>query len=145
MHGLPVGLQRYVTGCNGGYYQKWYYDPSVMTALRQRATDLCLTVRSGQPVMRSCSASASAAFWHVESDLSPAIRNNPFHLCPTSRHCGSSVAGWLSRRSREAGVGVKPVPRGIGDGDLANGMLDRVVTHCVQLNVPCGELLRAGG
>ncbi|MFG2603201.1 ricin-type beta-trefoil lectin domain protein [Streptomyces sp. NPDC048514] len=67
----------YVTTCNYGYYQEWYYDPEVpKTALRQRATGLCLTVRSGQPAMRSCSASDPAAFWHVESSTTLAIRND---------------------------------------------------------------------
>ncbi|MDQ0904207.1 hypothetical protein QFZ22_000192 [Streptomyces canus] len=56
----------YVTGCNGSTYQTWYFDPDVpKTALRQRASGLCLTVRSGGPVMRACNASDPAAFWHV--------------------------------------------------------------------------------
>jgi hypothetical protein len=68
----------YVTTCNSGYYQAWNYDPDVpKTALRQRATGLCLTVRSGQPAMRACNASDPAAFWHVtDGSTGLAIRND---------------------------------------------------------------------
>lgn len=57
----------YVTTYNYDAYQDWYWDNAIAhTALRQRATKLCLTLRNGQPTMKPCSAADQAALWAID-------------------------------------------------------------------------------
>lgn len=61
------GFGVYLTDCNGGGYQTWYWDDALdYTALRQKATGLCLTVRSGLLAMKPCLAGDKAAYWSVQ-------------------------------------------------------------------------------
>lgn len=56
----------YVTGCNYGGYQTWYWDnATASTALRQKGTGLCLTARNGLIAMKPCLADDAAAYWYV--------------------------------------------------------------------------------
>lgn len=73
----------YVTGCNWGGYQTWYWDDGISyTALRQKATGLCLTARNGLIAMKPCLADDSAAYWSVDVDLEGAlIKNSVTHTC----------------------------------------------------------------
>ncbi|MDQ0605496.1 hypothetical protein QF037_009929 [Streptomyces canus] len=66
----------YVTGCNYGGYQTWYWDTgTAFTALRQKGTGLCLTARNGLIAMKPCSADDTAAYWKMEGDSSLMIKN----------------------------------------------------------------------
>jgi hypothetical protein len=56
----------YVFGCNNGDYQRWHWDDDVeVTALRQVATRLCLTLRNDQLTMKPCAAADTAATWFI--------------------------------------------------------------------------------
>ncbi|MCY0943826.1 RICIN domain-containing protein [Streptomyces antarcticus] len=50
----------YVTGCNDGPYQKWWYnrDAGPNTALAQDATSKCLGVTNGRTTMSKCRGTA---------------------------------------------------------------------------------------
>jgi hypothetical protein len=75
----------YVFGCNYSDYQKWHWDNDLeYTALRQKATGLCLTVRNDQPTMKPCLAADQAAYWQVGSDYpygGRLIQNSVTHKC----------------------------------------------------------------
>ncbi|MFI6730531.1 RICIN domain-containing protein [Streptomyces sp. R-74717] len=73
----------YTFGCNYGDYQTWYWnDDYEYTALRQKATGLCLTLRNGQLTMKPCAAADQAAFWNVTNSPSGAlIKNAVSHKC----------------------------------------------------------------
>ncbi|MFG2721520.1 ricin-type beta-trefoil lectin domain protein [Streptomyces sp. NPDC048416] len=74
----------YVFGCNYGDYQSWYWDNSIAyTALRQRATGLCLTARNGLIAMKQCLADDAAALWSVQKDdtVGALIKNSVTHTC----------------------------------------------------------------
>lgn len=74
----------YVTDCNYGGYQTWYWDYSITyTALRQKATGLCLTARSGLIAMKPCLADDEAAYWSVQGDslLGYLIKNSVTRTC----------------------------------------------------------------
>ncbi|KJK38264.1 hypothetical protein UK15_18650 [Streptomyces variegatus] len=59
----------YAFGCNKTAYQWWYWDDDYeVTALRQKATRLCLTLRNGVLTMKPCNADDDAAMWFVSSD-----------------------------------------------------------------------------
>lgn len=77
------GFGVYVTGCNWGGYQTWYWDDGLdYTALRQKATGLCLTARSGLIAMKPCLADDRAAYWSVQVDAEGAlIKNSVTHTC----------------------------------------------------------------
>jgi hypothetical protein len=70
----------YVTRCNYDEYQVWYWDNAIAhTALRQRATKLCLTLRNGQPTMKPCAAADQAALWAI--DATSQIKNKVSGTC----------------------------------------------------------------
>ncbi|MEV6954192.1 RICIN domain-containing protein [Streptomyces sp. NPDC051183] len=74
----------YVTTCNYDSYQVWYWDNAIAhTALRQRATKLCLTLRNGQPTMKPCAAADQAALWAVDdtSTAGALIKNKVSGRC----------------------------------------------------------------
>ncbi|MFJ7266319.1 RICIN domain-containing protein [Streptomyces sp. NPDC099050] len=75
----------YVTRCNYDAYQVGYWDDNAIahTALRQRATELCLTLRNGQPAMKACSAADRAALWAVDdtSTAGALIKNEVSGTC----------------------------------------------------------------
>ncbi|WP_177181523.1 RICIN domain-containing protein [Streptomyces sp. TLI_105] len=74
----------YVTGCNYGDYQTWYWDNSLpKTALRQKATGLCLTARNGLIAMKQCLADDQAAYWSVQKDatVGALIKNSVTNTC----------------------------------------------------------------
>lgn len=77
-------LGPYVTTCNYDDYQVWYWDNAIAhTALRQRASKPCLTLRNGQPTMKSCAAADQAALWAID-DTSAAgalIKNKVSGTC----------------------------------------------------------------
>lgn len=72
----------YVTTCNGGDYQRWYWNNNIAhTALRQAATRLCLTVRNGQPTMKPCAATDQAALWAIDRFGLRTIKNKVSGQC----------------------------------------------------------------
>jgi hypothetical protein len=74
----------YVTDCNKGAYQTWYWDYSITyTALRQKATGLCLTARNGLIAMKPCLADDEAAYWSVQGDSISGrlIKNSVTNTC----------------------------------------------------------------
>ncbi|WP_273634089.1 RICIN domain-containing protein [Streptomyces muensis] len=74
----------YVFGCNGTTYQQWYWDDDYeVTALRQRATGLCLTLRNGQLTMKNCLADDAAAMWFIDT---------------SSHSAGATITNYVSRK-----------------------------------------------
>ncbi|MCX4538145.1 RICIN domain-containing protein (plasmid) [Streptomyces sp. NBC_00841] len=72
----------YVFGCNHTDYQMWYWaEGDEYTALRQKATKLCLTVRNDQPTMKPCAAADQAAVWQISSSNPRLIQNSATHKC----------------------------------------------------------------
>lgn len=73
----------YVTDCNFGGYQTWYWDDGRnYTALRQKATGLCLTARNGLIAMKPCLADDAAAYWSVQVGAEGAlIKNSATQTC----------------------------------------------------------------
>jgi Ricin-type beta-trefoil lectin domain len=74
----------YVLGCNWGDYQTWYWDDSnAYTALRNKATGVCLTARNGLLAAKPCLADDAAAYWRVtKNDVSVAqIKNSVTGTC----------------------------------------------------------------
>lgn len=74
----------YVTTCNWGAYQTWYWDDELTyTALRQKATGLCLTARNGLIAMKPCLADDLAAYWSVDYDvdLGALVKNSVTKTC----------------------------------------------------------------
>ncbi|WP_030186681.1 RICIN domain-containing protein [Streptomyces sp. NRRL S-813] len=74
----------YVIQCNWGDYQTWYNDDALAyTALRQKATGLCLTARNGLLAMKPCLADDPAAYWRVTKDnwLVAQIKNSVTGTC----------------------------------------------------------------
>ncbi|MFB8273514.1 RICIN domain-containing protein [Streptomyces sp. NPDC055955] len=74
----------YVFGCNFTSYQKWYWnDEFEYTALRQKATGLCLVSRNGQATMKPCSAADDAALWTITPNEvdGATIKNAVSHKC----------------------------------------------------------------
>ena len=59
----------YLTSCNSGDFQEWIWnnDPDSVTALRQVASRLCLTLRNDQLAMKPCAAADEAARWFITS------------------------------------------------------------------------------
>lgn len=56
----------YVTDCNWGDYQQWYWNgTSQFTAFRQKATRLCLTLRSTGLTMKPCAADDLQQQWRL--------------------------------------------------------------------------------
>ncbi|SDO90277.1 Ricin-type beta-trefoil lectin domain-containing protein [Streptomyces sp. cf386] len=74
----------YVTDCNYGDYQSWYWDNGIAyTALRQKATGLCLTARNGLIAMKECQAADDAAYWSVQKNdtVGALIKNSVTGTC----------------------------------------------------------------
>lgn len=95
----------YVTKCNYDAYQVWYWDNEIAyTAMRQRATKLCLTLRNGQPTMKACSAADQAALWAIDdtSTAGALIKNKVSHTClartTNDRVNAATCAGGPSQR-----------------------------------------------
>lgn len=93
----------YVFNCNHTSYQRWYWnDDYEYTALRQKATGLCLTLRNGQLTMKPCSAADDAAMWQIDETEPRLIRNRVSRKClartPNDRVSTATCTGGDSQR-----------------------------------------------